>query len=368
MELREKRHRSVYWSFGLGGALVVIGLAALRLDHHITTTARLGRDTDVLLYAPADARLAAWQAGEGAAVTTGQALATLENGEIGLRVAELRREWALLDAERKRAFAARAEAELGPAGAEYVLAADRAQSLATVVERQEEIERTLQRGRDLNVVSQLELGRQQIAVLEARAARAAAERLLAAGQERAGRAAAPWAATLDGLEKAAAALREALATAEAAAEALVLRAPTNGVLAVRYRRRPGGAVTRGEALARITDPSAPYQARAVVGQKNVDLIRTGQPVRMESAVFGAAFGSYLRGRVAWIVPHHRAADSDPRTEPQYEVWMSIDDAPYPLVDDSQVTAHIVLGRRSLGELFLSSMGFRRDPRRGEQRP
>ena len=93
---------------------------------------------------------------------------------------------------------------------------------------------------------------------------------------------------------------------------LIVRAPFDGVVADLYVRDIGMKVDAGQKLMTLADPSDGFEVRAYVTNRNVDLIRPGLPVRMESHVYQSSAEGYILGEVERIVtdPSRIAQEGD----------------------------------------------------------
>jgi hypothetical protein len=111
-------------------------------------------------------------------------------------------------------------------------------------------------------------------------------------------------------------------------------------------------VPEGEYLFSVVDEESPFEVEAMVGQRNFDLLEVGGPVRMKSQVSGGLFGEKIRGTIAElpIVPETEGQDG-----PLYEVEISVDSVPFPLVPGSAVEVEFVHGQRTLIDAILASL-------------
>src|SRR5690606_18054356 len=113
---------------------------------------------------------------------------------------------------------------------------------------------------------------------------------------------------------------------------------------------------QGEKIVKIADDSSGFQARAYIPERNIDLVKTGMPVRMESMVFHSQLEGYLYGNIEKIVnPRDITTPSD--TEDSYfETIVNITDYPYPPVHGSRVHMEIIIGKGNMISALMSRPG------------
>ena len=100
-------------------------------------------------------------------------------------------------------------------------------------------------------------------------------------------------------------------------------------------------------LAAVADVSAGYMARIYVGERNVDLIRIGSPVRLETPVFSSTSEGYIQGSVTRVV-----MDAEATPESGFEVEIALETWPVEPVIGSRVTAEIILQRQGIAGLLV----------------
>jgi RND family efflux transporter MFP subunit len=128
-----------------------------------------------------------------------------------------------------------------------------------------------------------------------------------------------------------------LEQARADLEAVVLRAPFDGVV-VAVHGVPGDQISAGASLISLLDPAA-VEAKVTVIEEDLPLVEIGQPVEV---FFDARPDVAVQGRVARIVPQ-REPGSD---RPLYPVYVALDQLPERLAPGMTVDCSIVIARRS----------------------
>jgi len=139
-----------------------------------------------------------------------------------------------------------------------------------------------------------------------------------------------------------------------------LAAPFDAHISSLDYKYAGMAVPGGGFVFEVADESGPFEVEALVGERNFDLLRVGGPVRMKSNVAGTLFGGEIRGVIAEI-PLAPARDGE--DGPLYEVEIEVTDAPGPLVHGSTVEVEFVLGRRTLIDAIIDGLAGRNARRR-----
>ena len=136
--------------------------------------------------------------------------------------------------------------------------------------------------------------------------------------------------------------------------ALDIRAPRRGTLLAIHPDDPGELIEEGEPLATVADTDSPYVVKAHLPERNIDLLQTGLPVRMESEVFQSSAEGYVTGHVTKF---YKDPIRNPRTEsPTYEVHIEVDSTPLPLVHGSSMQVEVIVGERSLLEMLILKRG------------
>lgn len=149
----------------------------------------------------------------------------------------------------------------------------------------------------------------------------------------------------DGALARAAILEERLRLLQEQSESLLLRAARAGLVTNVFAREPGQRVEAGALVLGMADPAGGYELRMFVADRNVDLLRPGLPVRIESAVYASSSEGYMEGRVL-----SRIADKDSPQAGGFEVRVEVTRWPVEPVIGSRVRAEILLQRQGLLQL------------------
>lgn len=161
--------------------------------------------------------------------------------------------------------------------------------------------------------------------------------------------------TLDLAEERSALLEERLEVLREERSRLRVTAPVAGRVTDVYTRDPGMALSRGDPLLALADPRDGYWLRLTVHDRNVDLIRPGQSVRLDSRVYPSAAEGYAHGEVLNVVTDTRASEAG-----GFEVWVAFTSWPVEPVIGSRVSADILLRRQGVLSLLV--------PRASRQNP
>lgn len=358
------RIRSVWISALVGTVLILLGLLFLRLELTIRSTGLVLAKDEYRVFAPAEGVIARHHVELGHAVKRGDLLVELDDTDLALRAVQLQRELAETEAAHERNEIALREFAVKPAPLDLLTADDRKERLTRITAIQDQIERSYASARGLQVISELELRKQEIEKL-----RSEVDLLQATVQ-------AEWLAAgvpaFDGerlrveqkrLDALLALIRRDLELVELRRAARRIVAPLDGRVASIDFRFPGMAVAKGDELLKIAAPDGGYRVLARVPERNVDLVHVGTKVLMESEVFDSMLEGYVKGSVTRIAPESGAADAaDASGAPaSYEVDIAVEETPYPLVLGSRVRVILTLGRRPLTDMFFRSARSLRGP-------
>ena len=356
MELSKRNKQLLFCSLLVGLGLVVAGLMLLRVEHELQATGTVLPHGRANLYAPEDATVVTVHVRAADRVQRGQPLITLENSAL-----RGERDALLQEALETRLRLAHVELDLKahaiqPEPVELVTAPRRAELYAEIATIQDELASMYAAIREQYIISDMDLKLRTVEQLRAEID----------GLESAVRA--EWSAAglsqidRDRLEHEQALLREKadlqtgrLDTLEQRMAALTVTAPLDGIVTALNVRYPGQHAEQGAWLARIADPDGGYRLRVHAPPRNIDLVRTGLPVRIESGVFDAVLEGYAYGHVARVIPEA----TDPETG-LYEIDIQVEESPYPLMWGAPATARIMLGRRSLFRMFFRGNVSERD--------
>lgn len=141
-----------------------------------------------------------------------------------------------------------------------------------------------------------------------------------------------------------------------------IRSPSDGFLTNVQIRNPHQAVQRGQVFAYVIDPGSQLLVRAYVGERNIDLIEPGTPVRMSSRVFDSPLEGYVYGAVQRVGREAHRAETAARGERVFEIDIEVDETPFPLVYGSTLEVEIILGSRTLWQVMT---GQRTDTRNAQ---
>lgn len=332
----------------LGSAMLISGLFFLRLDLEVKGEGVVEAAKTSRLYASREARVLSVRVAPGDRVAKGDILLELSDDALGRELMEVRLQKAQAEMALKLALLEERELSLTGGGLDFDLAAEalalQREQLATL-ESVQAIYRTLA---ETGSVSQLELLDLDTRFLASRREQLLNQRrveLRDAGMM------AVWEAALQTRQEAARITLGILAEREAALEAewaaLTVRSPIAGLVTQIFVRDVGERTERGMLVAGIADPAAGYTARIFVGDRNVDLIREGLPVRLETPVFSATAEGYIHGTVI-----RRVMDAESAPQKGFEVWVSLDAWPVEPVIGSSISAEIILQRQGLARLWI----------------
>jgi len=344
---------------GVGTLMLVVGFFFIRFDVVSATTATVEAVEDAVVYAPRAARVQAILVEPGESVTKGQALMVLASEDLDGEIADI--EEALGAAEKEETLAALRVRELDLTGG-------RAGSLVAepVARLQGEIEATLKEVRAIYQRLQASSGASRLQVLnhEAELLRFQTEmmhhrELLALNQ----------AGYLDLLKEREESVRQLaqkrtlmltsrLEQLRSERNMLTVRSPLKGVITDVYVRDPDEWLQAGGALASVADPTSGYEVNGFLTGRNIDLIRPGLPVRMESNVYNSSTEGYLHGTVQRIVTDSRSASGE-----GFRVVVSVDESPHPPVIGSTVSMEVIIDDVGpLGLLFQEPLRAQKNTR------
>ena len=285
----------------------------------------------------------------------------LDDKDLALRAIQLERELAETEAALAAQAIARKEWEVRPAALDLLTAGERQTRLARIAEIQARIEKNYSDGHAQQIISELELRRQEIDRL--RSEMDVMDAALLREWQQAGLPA------LQGeridletrrLEAVRALVKRELDLVRARQDTLRIRAPIDGQVVARHVRHPGMAVARGTELLKIAPTGSPLHVKAFIPERNIDLVNAGTPALMESHVFDSMLEGRVRGSVQRVAPDSEQAAGASPAAARYEIDIAVLETPHPLVLGSLLDVRLQLGRRSLGEVFLRSARQLRD--------
>ena len=349
------------WLFAFLGLVVfAAGFLLLRAEFTVTGEGEVFYEGERILYAAQDNRVRDMFVEEGEFIAEGTALLQFDNREEKEAVGERRREVQQL--EGRLILLRRAVERVGktPEEAPFVLAEERRQLLSEMIEERED---RLARFANLaaqRAISSLQIGQEELALLRDQMellewsylSSLIEEGYLADSRE-------DLALQVEQLESELLLLKESLGRAEERLEETVLRSPMDGQVIHLGPREPGERWEAGQQLVRIADMENLPLVRAWVGERNIDLVRPGTPVRMESRVFDSPLEGYLHGVVRKV---GRAPDREYAEEwgdRYFEVIVEVTETPHPLITGTGVRVEIVLGSRNFWQIISGQRGEER---------
>ena len=349
----------------VGSLLVGVGLVLLRVELTIRTTGQVYAKEEQRIFAPEDGIVRAIRIDLGQSIAAGDILMELDDTDLALRVVHLERELAQADANLADNAIARRELELRPAPSDLLTATERKARLERIATIQKQIEQSYTSGHGQQIISELELRKQEIeklrAEMELLKASIDSDWQQAGGPELARDRLEIEARRIEALKNS---LGAELALVRARRGALVIRAAADGQVVALAARYPGMAVTRGAELVKLAPTNGPLLVTAMVTERNIDLLKVGIPARMESHVFDSMLEGHVKGRVQRVSPEAQSPGhpGDPAALPgRYEVDIAVHESPYPLVLGSRLDVRLSLGRRSLAEVLFRSARNLRTP-------
>lgn len=348
----------LYW-FVLGVVIVLTGLTLVRFDLTIKTEGRVYHDNEENLFAPRQALIREIVAREGTPVAAGETIMVLRDEALEARLLEQRLAWL----ENRYALQSRELAlrtfELRPGNVSLMVAGERAKLLTEIAIIQKDIVDHFESLVDARAVRSLDLKQQRIAHLRTLVDQLETEQLkewLMAGSLVLDREQIEL--DLERLGREADVMKEEITRLEALKESLIVRAPVSGVVASMPRRYSGMAVAEGDFICRVIDTTSAWMVKALVGERNVDLIQPGTPARMESQVFDSILEGYVRGTVVRVAPEAEY-DPDPGNPPVYRIYILVESTPYPLVPGSSLAIHLLLGKQNVWDILTRRASNRR---------
>ncbi len=348
MELGKRNKQILTTALVIGIVLVLLGLFLLRTEQELSASGVVLPRIHHNLYAPEEATVVALHAGAGDTVTQGQPLVTLANTVLQDEREQLRQSWMEWQQRHAQLEMDRREQRIRPAPADLATALRRADLYGEVERIQNELARMYEAIRDQYIISEMDL--QLRTVERLRAEIDGLESNVQADWVRAG---------LMELADERLVLEQRFVAEQVAQQerrvqlwderlaALELVAPYDGVLAALDVRYTGERVAPGERLARVADPAGGYILRVLAPARNIDLVKPGLTVLVETQVFDATLAGRARGRVRRVIPE--AVDHEAGL---YEVEIEIEETPVPLMWGAPAQARIQMGRRSLFELLF----------------
>lgn len=313
------------------------------------------------LYAFHSGRVAEVFVYDGHHVEAGAPLVRLEQESFDQEILELHQTRMELATRIEDVRSELVQLRLDPALSDLLTANERIRYLRRILELRQEIQDRMHDLERREAVSRMELDREKISFLEAEAELIEREHLsdlLSGGyfEKREGE----LQTRLRNLQEEETALNNRIELIRSFRDALTLKAPVDGLVTYSRTRHIGQKITAGDLLMKIAPSGSGFRVRAFPGERNVDLIVSGLPVRISSPVFDAPLEGYSYGEVLFRSPEPSASRTAPDGNPLYEAIIRVDSSPYPLVLGSNVEVEFILGHRSILEMFLRRAPGRRE--------
>jgi len=337
----------------LGLLLCGLSLFLIRTDVVLTGTGVVEYSHSKRFYAPYEGVIADMSVEEGDWVQDGQPILSLFDADSESRVLEVQRETAALS---RRLNEARLDLEaqrIRGADADMLTAAERVDYLHAIQEARQLVLDSIETLRKDGLGNVLDLRRERVAKLESEIATLEPTKL------------AQWAekglpevqlrrlvSVVEGLSAEVNALEKEARWWEARVGSGTVVAPFSGRLVELARPYVGMGVAEGEFLCRIVDEKSPLQVEALFEQRDIDLAQEGLAVRLSSQVNSSPLGGELDGNVMKVYPFPKERGPE---GPMYQIDIALEESRFPPVQGSEMEVEIVLGRRSLFELFRDSL-------------
>lgn len=355
----EKRY---HWFLAVLGSLILaVGIIMVRFEFKSTADGRVYREREVRMFAPVEGFVDEIFVRDGDLVEYGDLLLRFDTLALDMRILETERQLTSARSELAESLQALELLDVDPAHAAMVTAPQRAELIRQILDIREDIMRRLTKLEEIQAVSGLLMDRERMSLLESQReileaehlsqlkSRGYFEKLRASLELRTGH-----------LHEMIATIEREIELLQRKRERLFVRAPMAGEITYTEVRYPGIKMNEGALILKMSPADAPFRVRAYIGQRNLDLVRPGMSVRMESMVFDSPLEGYVEGEVE-VVSREPSRDVEgPGGEPLYEVRIAVVSTPYPLVLGSTLRTEIILGRRSLASVFMRNV-----PGRGE---
>lgn len=125
-----------------------------------------------------------------------------------------------------------------------------------------------------------------------------------------------------------------------------IKAPTAGQVVAVYKK-DGESLAPGELLLTISSNSR-TRLKVLVSEQEIYKVGLGQLTRIYSSVYSYRKYGICRGVVAEVAKWARSRDG----KQMYEVMVSVEDAPFPMLLGSSAIARIVVARRGILDMLL----------------
>jgi len=352
--------------FLVGTTMVAAGLFYIRSDFTLNATGIVERESQRPVFSPRGGLVQEVHVREGDYVDNDALLLTLDGKDLRQEMLARKRELANLRANLQNTQLTLDNLEIQPGTMELLMADEKLALLSEIAAIQEEVVTQYEKLDEQRAVRGVDLQNQRIEQVRTRMQQLEAQRLkqlreagaLELERER-------LELTLAHQSNAISLIEEEIRLLEREQQRLEIRAPIAGnVLNLEFSYADMD-VNEGDFICEISDPDSPFAVVAMVGEKNIDLLAPGTPVRMESKVFQSSIEGYIQGRVTEVAA---TAENSSEDLPFYEVEVLVEETPYPLVLGSRLQTEFVLGQRTLLDVIISAMSGEKTRPRQEEVP
>lgn len=347
-------NRRFNWFVGISGAILfTIGILLLRIDFAVHATGSVYREGEQIVFAPTDGRIMEIFAEEGDQVAAGEAIfridsSTLEQERLVLSIE-------LLTNQHQRELQEFALQHIGrsPEAAALSTAPARNAIRRELIEMRADTLRRFEGLDAMRAISGLQIQQEQMNQLREQIELLEGEFLEQLYQE------GYFERQRESLELEINQLTGQAQMTETRIQALnekiadhTVRSPLDGQITRMALRYVGQRAELGEILFRVSDSKEPARIRAYAGQRNIDLVRVGGPVRLASNVFDSPLEGYVEGTVIEVALEPHPEKSAEAGEPMFAVKIQVVSSPFPLVLGTTLDAEILLGKRNLLDAIL----------------
>lgn len=347
----------------VGIILLLLGVLFFELRVSVHSSGEIHPKAYRSLYVPIDALLEQRHVSPGDVVKKGDLLMSLSSRECMEKLRKIETEVSEVSREIDRAQLILEEMSLTGGDSEYRLAKKSMKLIEEMASLEAEISKAYEQAVKNGGLGSLRAKEKQVSALEA-------QRVLLANREhiekvesgmleikeKEQRSVIHWS------QKRLAALEREREALKALERGLSLRAPMDGVVTDVYIRDVGMKLKEGEMLLTVADPKQGYCVKTYIDDRNVDLVKVGCVVLMESHVYMSKQEGYMRGRVTRVV-----MDAESRSDRGYEVLIDLDEYPHEPVLGSRLDVEIML-KDYIPMDFLDSPSLRQSSSDPVERP
>lgn len=352
------------WLFAFLGLLVFLaGIFLLRSEFSVYGEGTVMAGEEWEIQSPSDAWVIKAEVAEGEEVREGQLLWQLDDEDLRQQLIELREEREELKLRKQAAQIALSGIGQAPDYLELDTAGENLAMMERMIaERKDLLERYAELA-ERQAISTLQIRQEELALMrdqmEKREWRYLHELVEGAFFDRERN---RYEVEIAGLRQKKELLEQKEELLQRQIDARSIRSPANGFLTNVQVRKPRQAVQRGQVFAHLINPHSEKLVRAYVGERNIDLVGPGTPVRMDSRVFDSPLEGYVYGSVQRVGREFHRAESSARGERVYEVDIVVEESPFDLVYGSSLEVEIILGSRSLWQVMI---GHREETRNSQ---